>query len=252
MFEWLEKNKWSIFVVTCNIFLAYYVFSLYTMTPQPSKIVVFDLDETLGIFVQLGIFCNCLKQVTNQNITKKEFFQIMDLYPEFLRPKIFNILRYIKQQKMKGVCSKVIIFTNNQGPKIWAQNIKDYFEHKIQYKLFNQLIGAYKIRGILNEPERTSHDKSYQDLKSISKISDTTQICFLDDQYHPNMVHKNIYYIYLPGYICTLSYEEMIRRFVESPVSNKFVTNNQIFASTMLNRMKQYNQTENQNSNYKT
>ena len=31
------------------------------MIPQTHKIVVFDLDETLGYFTEFGIFCDCLK-----------------------------------------------------------------------------------------------------------------------------------------------------------------------------------------------
>ena len=204
------------------------------------KIVVFDLDETLGMFVQLGVFCDCLKRISRKQISTPDFFNILDAFPEFLRPKIIPILKYIKQQKIKGICSKALIFTNNQGPTEWGENIKKYFEHKVQHKLFDQLIGAYKIRGEIREPNRTSYDKSYKDLKKISKLADSTQICFLDDQYHPDMVHKNIYYIYLPAYTCFIPYAEMISRFLQLPMSAKYVSNKQEFTSEMLELTKRY------------
>ncbi len=41
------------------IFHREYIFSLLSMTKQ-CKIVVFDLDETLGCFVELGMFWDAL------------------------------------------------------------------------------------------------------------------------------------------------------------------------------------------------
>ena len=70
------------------------------MQPAP-KIVVFDLDETLGYFVELGIFWDCLdyflKEETineiNTIISKQDYFnEILDLFPEFIRPNIVSIL----------------------------------------------------------------------------------------------------------------------------------------------------------------
>ena len=67
------------------------------------KIVVFDLDETLGYFTQYGIFwdslANYLKVKNKPKLTQKDFDSILDLYPEFLRPNIINILIYLKSKK---------------------------------------------------------------------------------------------------------------------------------------------------------
>jgi hypothetical protein len=60
------------------------------------KIVVFDLDETLGYFTDLGMFLDCLsKTLYNREIIQDEFNQILDLYPEFIRPNIIAILNYL-------------------------------------------------------------------------------------------------------------------------------------------------------------
>ena len=100
-----------------------------------SKIVVFDLDETLGYFVEFGMFWDSLqKYYKSQNINKKDiefdqklFNKILDLYPEFTRPNIINILNYLKKKKQDQHCHKLMIYTNNQGPPEWAQNIRLYF-----------------------------------------------------------------------------------------------------------------------------
>ena len=103
-----------------------------------SKIVVFDLDETLGYFVEFGMFWDTLKHYykNNEDNTKIVFDQalfnkLLDLYPEFSRPNILNILKYLKKQKQDQHCHKLMIYTNNQGPPEWAQQIKGYFEDKL-------------------------------------------------------------------------------------------------------------------------
>ena len=63
------------------------------------RIVVLDLDETLGHFVEFGIFWDCLQVYFNNLLTINEFIQILDLYPEFIRPNIMAILNYLKYKK---------------------------------------------------------------------------------------------------------------------------------------------------------
>ena len=106
------------------------------------KIVVFDLDETLGYFVEYGIFWDCLnKYLLNENyeLTQNNFNEILDLFPEFLRPNIINMLNYLKNKKQSKCCNKMMIYTNNQGPKKWAQQIISYFVIN-QYKFTKSII----------------------------------------------------------------------------------------------------------------
>ena len=169
-----------------------------TNTTSPSKIVVFDLDETLGYFTEFGIFCDCLNEYfKNEDYSDTHFNELLDLYPEFIRPNIISILNYLKHKKMSKECSGVMIYTNNQGPKQWVMNIKEYFEHKIKYNLFNHIIAAFKVNGKHVELCRSSHDKSYGDFIKCSKIPHDVQICYLDDMYYPEMNAENVYYINL-------------------------------------------------------
>ena len=112
------------------------------------KIVVFDLDETLGYFTEFGIFWDSLayylKCKDKYTLTQDDFNDILDLYPEFLRPNIVNILTYLKEQKKTNCCHKMMIYTNNNGPPEWAHHIISYFEKKINYKLIDQIIAAFK------------------------------------------------------------------------------------------------------------
>ena len=193
------------------------------MTTCTSKIVVFDLDETLGYFMELGMFWDALNayikyKKINLSINQDLFDRILDLYPEFLRPNILGILNYLKHKKEKKHCNKLIIYTNNQGPLEWANYIIKYFEKKINYKMFDQIIAAYKVQGKRVEICRTTHMKSHSDLIKCTKIPDGTQICFIDDVYHPKMANDNINYINVNPYIYDLDFNDMIDRFINSNI----------------------------------
>lgn len=188
-----------------------------------NKIVVFDLDETLGYFTELGMFWDSFTKYLkdhslNTNINKYLFYSIIDLFPEFLRPNIIHILKYLKRQKDKNKCNKLMIYTNNQGPKYWAQYIIGYFENKIGSKLFDQIIAAFKVNGKQIEICRTSHSKTHDDLIRCTKIPDNTQICFIDDVFYPDMANENIYYINIKPYVYDLDFDTMINRLKQSKV----------------------------------
>ena len=201
------------------------------------KIVVFDLDETLGYFVEYGIFWDCLKKYfTSESL---DFNETLDLFPEFFRPNIMNILVYLRKKKISNDCQKIMIYTNNQ--KFWALNIISYFETKLKIKLFDQVISAFKINGKQVEVCRTSQDKSYKDFMRCTKLPANAEICFMDNHLYPNMINKNIYYINLKPYVYELNFSIMIARFVDSENGAKLVKDKSNFEEFMMNEYKKYN-----------
>jgi hypothetical protein len=209
------------------------------------KIVVFDLDETLGYFVELGIFIDCLKRYIfkfNKNLllTQNDFNDIINLYPEFLRPNIIDILSFLKNKKENNKCNKIMIYTNNQGHKKWVESIVKYFEDKINYKLFDQIIAAFKINGEIIEPSRTSHNKSFKDLVRCTKIPVNAEICFLDDNYFPGMNHKSIFYINITPYVYNLDFNVLCNRFINSNIGKKVIHDKEEFRIFMENEFAFY------------
>ena len=97
-----------------------------------SKIVVFDLDETLGYFTQLFIIwesieCYFKEKKRSHNLGQEQFNKILGLFPEYVRPNIDTILEFLKDKKTKKACKNVMIYTNNQRKKEWVYLIKSYF-----------------------------------------------------------------------------------------------------------------------------
>ena len=214
------------------------------MTLHNFKIVVFDLDETLGYFMELGMFWDALnayiiEQQINQPINQALFNKVLDMFPEFLRPNILDILNYINKKKLTNHCNKLMIYTNNQGSTEWVNYITKYFEEKINYKIFDQIISAFKIKGKRVELCRTTHSKTHSDLIKCTKIPKNTQICFLDDLFHPNMKNENVYYINLKPYTHDLDFNEMVTRLLNSDILD--IEEPTYCRKFMLNFMKQYN-----------
>jgi hypothetical protein len=183
------------------------------MAHAVQKIVVFDLDETLGSFVELGIFWDAIEQYFPAMKTDAHFFQVLDLMPEFLRPHIIDIITYLIDQRTKQCVHKIMIYTNNQGPRTWVEMISKYFAYKLGTPVFDQIIAAFKVQGRVIEPGRTTHDKTVQDLINCTQIPPQTEICFLDDQHHPLMEDERVFYINAKPYTYTLPFDEMVIRY---------------------------------------
>jgi len=211
------------------------------------KIVVFDLDETLGYFSEFGIFWDSLSfylyKYLNKELNQNDFNYILDLYPEFLRPNIINILNYSKSKKKSNSCQKIMIYSNNQGSRKWMNQLVSYFETKLDgYKLFDQIISAFKINGKQIEFCRTTYNKTYNDFIRCTKLPPRAEICYLDDTFYPDMVNDNIYYINIKPYIYILPFNEMYKRILEnnSLLINKEKSTNE-FMSFMNEEIKKYN-----------
>ena len=203
------------------------------------KMVVFDLDETLGQFVEIGMFWDALKYILGmKEDDENEFFKVMDIFPEFLRPKIIEILEHLANMKKRKLCDSVMLYTNNQGPKSWAKLLTGYFDKKINYKLFDHIIAAFKVRGKIVELCRTSHDKKYDDLIRCARVPPDTQICFLDDQHHPLMENDNVYYINVKPFSYSLPYSVMAERYYNN---NNINMKKETFISGIKKYMNQYN-----------
>jgi hypothetical protein len=206
------------------------------------KIVVFDLDETLGYFTQYGIFwdslANYLKINNKSQLTQTDFDKILELFPEFLRPNIINILTYLKNKKKSNCCHKMMIYTNNTGPQEWARHIISYFEQKISFRLVDQIIAAFKINGKRVEICRTTQNKTHKDLIRCTKIPSDAEICFIDDNFYPEMANDNIYYINIKPYYHDLKFEEMLERFKKSDIGKKLVGDSNNFDNLMMEHIK--------------
>lgn len=193
---------------------------------NPVKVVVFDLDETLGSFSDLFLLWSGIKHI---HADFQDFSVLLDLYPEFLRCNIIYILQYLYQKKMDKICNKVYIYTNNQcQSREWVYLIMDYFNNKVssscscskskEVVLFDKVISAFKIGNKHIELSRTTHEKTHSDLMNSTMLPLNTEICFIDDTEYIQMKQEKVYYICPKAYTHSLSISEIIERFIHSNI----------------------------------
>ena len=177
------------------------------------KVVVFDLDETIGNFQQLGILWDIMENDYTRRINKKDIFEILDKFSNLIRPGFIPLLSQLKRKNIKTA-----IFTNNQGPPSWVEMFHDYLSHKIGRNAFNRIVKSYD-----NEPCRTSDDKKISDFLNCAKYPKNTKLCFIDDRYHSFMDDKQVYYIHVKPYEFHYTFDEMIERLMSSRIGNQLV-----------------------------
>lgn len=208
-------------------------FPLTRVKYAQQKVITFDLDETLGSFGDLYILWMSIQPYITSNIYTSSsssidelaFFALMDLYPEFLRHGILNILDFLYYKKLSGDCSKICLYTNNQCSQPdnskWISLIISYITRRIcndtmKMPLFDKIICAFKIDGQIIEPSRTTQNKTYTDLIKCTLLPKTAEICFIDNSYYKKMMNDRVYYIQPKSYQHSLSTDEIIERFISN------------------------------------
>ena len=196
------------------------------------KVVVFDMDETLGCFTDLAALWNVIESeqlAFSKTYTNKQdsFNALMDLYPEFLRYGIANILEYLYFKKNRHDFIGVYIYTNNQVSKRWSKMILNYLEaiHKVP-GLFNQIVHAFKINKRAVETNRTTHTKTQSDFIKCSLLHRNVEMCFIDNNYYKEMNRNKIYYIKPKSFFHGLKTGDIVQRLMDSSILK---TKNDIF-----------------------
>jgi hypothetical protein len=172
---------------------------------HPKPIIVLDLDETIGHFYDIYTVYICMvKSVSCFNdsiLSQNQFNILLDSYNICLRPGIKIILNYLKYVKGSKKIFGVYLYTNNQcGDKLWIPYIIGYLHYIIKYKLFDQVIGPYKINGKIIEKCRCGINKSYYEIIKCLQLPNTTKCFFVDNTFYPLMKHDNVTYIKILSY----------------------------------------------------
>jgi len=176
-----------------------------------NKIIVFDLDETMGYFSDMNILWRALVSEKYIIDSQTSFNTLLDLYPEFLRNGITVILEYLYHKKQRSEC-KIYMYTNNIYSPDIPKKIAAYLEYKIGGLLFERVICAFKIGNKIIEPLRTTNHKTYSNLIQCTMMPRNVEVCFIDDKYHKKMEHNKVFYLQPLPYYHDLSIDTIIDR----------------------------------------
>ena len=215
-----------------------------------NKYVVFDLDETIGHFILIrNIWASLVRFISYNNInyslTQDDFNKILDKFPGLFRPGILPILLSLKKKKQTGLCKGVMVYTNNRYPKDWVYRLINYIEYKLDGGVFDNIILAFKLDGVIQEPCRTSKDKKYTDFIRCCRLPYNIELCYFDDVVYPDMNIDNVYYLKVRPYLYYYTPDEIMKRLFSVKVvqnllynpndsENIINENKQIFTSYLL------------------
>jgi hypothetical protein len=182
-------------------------------SPNFLKVLVFDLDETIGSFHEAAILWKII-----ESELQSDFNTLMDLYPEFLRYGILQIIEFILNKKKLGKCDKLYLYTNNINSPVFPNLISEYLKYKLKSEnnVFDKTINAFKVNNKIIEHNRTTHKKTYNDFINCTILPENIKICFIDDKYYSKMENEKIYYIQPYPYYHNLTNKEIICRFSNS------------------------------------
>lgn len=216
---------------------------VYIKNHKINKVIVFDIDETIGSFYELMLLWNCFEQF-NVSLNQEIFNDLLDLFPEFLRYGIITIFEYLLHKKCIHDCYKIYIYTNNIYSPEFPLRIKNYFDYKLNtVDFFDKIICAFKVNDQIIEQSRTTNKKTYNDFIRCSILPQNTEICFIDDTYYDKMKHDKVYYIQSKPYEHGLSYNIITDRFFNSNIFTKnvlFLLQNQENRNNIIKYMQNY------------
>jgi len=209
------------------------------------KYIVFDLDETLGNFVQLGIFCDVIENVFRVNLSQTGFNEMCDTFHHFFRPHLFNILETINVHKKYNPHINLAIYTNNVGNQSWTHKLKTYMETKVGTLLFDRVICAYKNMDNQMEVCRSTSQKCPQDLARCVNSPQNAKFIFFDDQHHPLMAHPQVTYFRTKPYTYFYPFNNMIDLFIKTQTAKQLLHKcTPVTRYELLNEFDKYNYKE--------
>lgn len=214
-------------------------------TPRPSnknnnknknKVVVFDLDETLGHFLVSRTIWDALTHFLKYNhinypLSELDFEKICEIFPEIFRPNLFEIMNIVKKAKQDKKCRGVYLYTNNRYDRSWSKMIVEYIDKMTAtdpddpLTLFDRLVLAFKINGVVQEPCRTSSYKRLTDFYNCCRLPSNTHVCFFDDTYFGDMDVENVYYVKVKPYFKLYTRNEIKTRLETSELIGNIMSN---------------------------
>ena len=205
---------------------------LRSRSRDKQRVVVFDLDETLGHFHLIRLIWESIHEFINYNnipymMNQNDFNHLFDIFPEMLRPEIISILCFLKEKKSLGVCSGIMIYTNNKYPQEWVYLIIRYIEYKVGHTLFDNIVLAFKLNGRIQQIGRTTNEKKLEDFVACCRLPETVEICYFDNSEYNGMLAENVYYLKVRAYYYPFTEKDIIKRISHQHVLKRVLCTSQ-------------------------
>ena len=170
------------------------------------------MDETIGSFKDINLIYHYVKRYMNI----RELLTIFE--KEVFRPCMFDIFEMMINLKRMNEIDKVILFTNNNGGRIWPSKIVQHIHEKVP-DLFDDIIyGLFVSRGNIADTRRQYYHKHIEDVRRILQVHHNTSFLFFDDMDYKDMYANDVKYILLNPYYCQLTSGLVLEKLKSHPL----------------------------------
>lgn len=153
------------------------------------RVVILDLDETLGAFRAFAAF---LRAISPYLVPYVLFAQMLDQHPEYLRPGILELLSFLNDNRRFDRC-RVVLYTNNASAA-WVDMAVRYFQERVAADLFSAVVHGAHPRRL--DPRK----KSLDDLLQCIKVPPKTEFLAVDDCHHEALKEGVAVYVQITPY----------------------------------------------------
>ena len=189
------------------------------MTSRPKRIILFDMDETLGCFIDINI----IAKILHKHIHINEVLQIFE--STCFRPYFFEMMDLIVKLKDLGELDKVVLYTNNTGGYSWPSKIVKYIHSKVGH-VFDEIIYGSYVNPPFNPDRRRKYvHKDIRDVRDILQTDKNTLFLFFDDNIYENMKDPYMTSIVLTPFRCKILFSDTMKAFRKHPLYTIFKRN---------------------------
>jgi len=143
------------------------------------KLIIIDFDNTIGYFSQVIYLINIIEKTYSRKMTQDDINTLLRIYSNSFRPKIFEILKFIYELKVKNIIHALILYTRNKNER-FVKMVLVFIEEYILQQAYNEK-DMYMFDDIVFSETKTKQLEPLLKMKNMSYNDEDLRLCFIDN-----------------------------------------------------------------------
>lgn len=143
------------------------------------KLIIIDFDNTIGYFSQVVYLINIIEKTYSRKMTQDDINTLLRIYSNSFRPKIFEILKFIYELKVKNIIHALILYTRNKNER-FVKMVLVFIEEYILQQAYNEK-EMYMFDDIVFSETKTKQLEPLLKMKNMCYKDEELRLCFIDN-----------------------------------------------------------------------
>lgn len=143
------------------------------------KLIIIDFDNTIGYFSQVVYLINIIEKTYSRKMTQDDINTLLRIYSNSFRPKIFEILKFIYELKVKNIIHALILYTRNKNER-FVKMVLVFIEEYVLQQAYNEK-DMIMFDDIVFSETKTKQLEPLLKLKNICYNDEDLRLCFIDN-----------------------------------------------------------------------